>query len=68
MTVWKVKTLIDLDHADDLNVLHKNVSTMSEFLDVLKVFGRGKGLEINVKKIKPLRLGINKSEDLILGN
>ena len=62
------KTLLDLDYADDLSILDESVSKMNEFLEVLQVQGARIGLNINVKKTKSLKLGINEDEKVMLGN
>ena len=41
---------------------------MNELLEVLKVQGARVGLNINVKKTKPLRQGISKDEKATPGN
>ena len=41
---------------------------MNEFLEVLRVQGARIGLQINVKKIKSLRLGISEDEKVTLDN
>ena len=65
-----IRTLLDLDYADDLSILDESVSIMNELLEVLEVEGsRLKiGLKINVKKTKLLRLGISEDENLTFGN
>jgi hypothetical protein len=49
------KILLELDYADE------NVSKVNDLIEVLEAQGARIGLEINVKKIKSLRLGT--SED-----
>jgi len=53
---WGLKSLLDLDYADDLSILDESVSKMNEFLQVLIVQGAKIGLNTNVKKTKSLRL------------
>ena len=53
---WGSKTLLDVDYADDLSILDENVSTMNEFLEILRVHGARIDMEINGKKTKSLRL------------
>ena len=65
---WGGKMFLDLDYADDLNILVESVSKMNEFLEVLRVQGARIGLKINVKKTNSLRLGINEDEKLTFGN
>ena len=59
--------LPDLDYADDLSILDQSASKMNELLEVLQVQGAGKGLKINVKKTKSLKLGISEDEKVTLG-
>jgi hypothetical protein len=65
---WGKKILLELDYANDLSILDKNVSDMNELLEVLRVQGARTGLKINVKKIRLLRLGVRKGEEVIVGN
>jgi hypothetical protein len=59
---WRRKILLDLDYADDLNILDEFVSKMNDLLEVLRVQGTRIGLKINDKKTKSLRLGISEDE------
>ena len=43
------KTLLDLNYADDFNILEESASKMNELLEVLRVQGARIGLKINVK-------------------
>ena len=63
-----VKNLLDLDYADDLNILDESVSKTNEFLKVLQVQGAWIGLKINVKKTKSIKLGISEDKQRTLGN
>ena len=65
---WGGKTLMDLDYTDDLSILNESASKMNGLLEVLRVQGTRKGLKINVKKIKSLRLGLTEDENVTLGN
>ena len=58
---------LDIDYADDLNILDKSVSKMNELLEVLRVHGARIALKINDKKTKSLRIGIGKDEKVTLG-
>jgi hypothetical protein len=53
---WGGKSLLDLDYADDLNILEESGSKMNKFLEVLRAQGTRISLKINVKKTKSLRL------------
>ena len=53
---WGGKTLLDLDYADDLNILDESVSKMNEFLEVLQNYVARIGLKINVKKAQSVRI------------
>jgi len=59
---WGSKTLVDIDYAHDLRILDENVSKMNEVLEVLRVEDARKGLKVNVKKTKSLRVGIIEGE------
>ena len=63
-----IRTLLDLDYADDLSILDESVSKMNELLEVLRVQDSRIGLKINVRKTKSLRLGISEDERVKLGN
>ena len=52
---WGSKTL----HAHDLSILDDNFSKMNEAKEVLRVQGARRGLKINIKKTKSLRLGVS---------
>ena len=62
------KTLLDFDYAGDLSILDKRLSKTNEFVDVLQVQGARRGLKINLKKTKSIRLGICEDEKVTLGN
>ena len=62
------KVLLRLDYADDLIILDESVSRMNAFLEVLRFQSARKGLKINVKKTRSLRLGISEGEEVMLGN
>ena len=65
---WGGKTLLDLDYADDLSILDESVNKMNELLEVLRDQGAIKGLKINVKETKSLRLRISEDENVTLGS
>ena len=65
---WGGKTLLDLDYADVLSTLDESVSQMNELIEILRVQGAGRRLNIIVKKTKSLRLGISEDENVTLGN
>ena len=65
---WGGKAFLDLDYADDLNILDESVSKMIEFLEVLRVQGARIDLKINVNETKSLRLEITEDEQVTLGN
>ena len=62
----KVKSLLELDYADDLSILDESVSKINELLEVLQVQGARIGLKINVKRTKSL--AISEDEKVMLGN
>ena len=62
---WEGKTFLDLDYSDDLSVLDKDISKISEFSEVVKVEAARKGLKFNIKKIKSLTKGIDKGQKVI---
>ena len=64
---WGGKTLLDLDYADDLSILGKIMIKMNELLEVLRVQDARIGLNMNVKKSKPLWLGISEDEKVAFG-
>ena len=64
----EMKLSSTLDYADDINILDENVSTMNELLEVLRVLGARICLNVNIKKTKSLRLGMNDDEEIMLGN
>ena len=65
---WGWKTLLYLDYADDLSILHESVSKMNKLLEVLKVQGARIGLKIDVQQTKSLRLGISEYKKMTLGS
>ena len=58
---------MDLDYADDLNILDESVSKMNQLLEVLRVQSARIGLKINAKKTKSPRPGISEDRKT-LGN
>ena len=65
---WGSKTLLYLRYVDDLSILDENVSIMNELLEVWRVQGVRKGLTINIKNTRLLRLGISKGKVVMLYN
>jgi len=62
------KTLLDLDYADDLNILDESVSKMDKILEVSRIRSARIGLKINAKKTKSLRPEKSECEKVTLGN
>ena len=60
------KFLLDLDYADDLSIIDESIGKINELLEVLRFLNAKIGLKINVKKIKSLRLGRSKDENVTL--
>ena len=65
---WGIKTLLQLNYADDLRILDGNFSKMNKLLEVLRVQGGRINLKINIKKTKSPRLGISEDEEVMLDN
>ena len=53
------KTLQGLCYVGDLSVQDINVVKINKFLEVFRVQGARLDLKIRLKKIKPLKIGIN---------